>query len=102
MKRSELTYKAMQNMGWVSIDRYLDLEDIVNNIKAKDANGIYLWKYLKCTKSANTFSRWEFNMCSTYEVYYKIETLEVSTDNKHWYDIAQRRVRVGSKCVYAD
>ena len=102
MKRSELTYKAMENMGWVAINKVFDLEDIVYNIKAIEPDGNYLWKYLKCSRSVNTFSRIEFNMCSTYENYYKIETLEVSTDNKNWYEVAQRRVKVGSKCIYAD
>ena len=92
----------MRNMGWVSIDKDLDLADIVNNIKAKDDNGIYLWKYLKCTKSDTTFTRTEFNMCSTYKNYYKTEILEFSNDNKHWKSVAKRDLKVGSRCLYAD
>ena len=102
MKRMELTRKAMEDMGWVSIDKYMDIEDIVHNIKAKDKNGVYLWTYLKCVKSANTITRTEYTMCSTYEHYYKYETLQVSTDNKKWYDVAQRKVEIGKRCIYAD
>lgn len=102
MKRSELTYKKMQNMGWKATTKTCDLEDIVHNIKARDTDGTYLWKYLRCWKSENSYTQTEYGMCSTYENRYKTETLEVSTDGKTWFEVAERPVCVGSRCVYAD
>lgn len=102
MKRSELTYKIMRNMGWKATNRDCDLEDIVYNIKAKDTDGTYLWTYLRCTKGDDTFVRTEFGMCSTYDVYYKYEALEVSVDKNRWYKVAERPVEINRKCVYAD
>ena len=102
MKRSELTRKKMEDMGWKATNKDCDLEDIVYNIKVKDTDGTYIWTYLRCTKSANSFTKTEFGMCSTYEIRYKWETLEVSVDKINWYEVAKRIIEVGRRCTYAD
>ena len=104
MKRTELTAQKMKDMGWVATfeDGYdLPLKDIVFNIQSKNEDGSWFWK-LRCRDSANRFSKDEFGMCSTYRVYYKIETLEASADGENWFDIAQRKVETNRTCIYAD
>ena len=102
MTRTELTRKAFEDMGWKSIDMTMDTEDIVYNIKAKDADGQYLWKNLKCTKGNKTRERDDWGMCSTYRVRYRNEILEVSADGEKFYPVAERFVEVGRQCIYAD
>ena len=102
MKRSELTSKAMADMGWRAMDRNnLPMKDIVFNIQSKNEDGSWFWK-LRTSKS-RPFTKDEFGMCSTYEVKYVREYLEVMDSySKKWYDIAERDVEIGRKCVYAD
>ena len=102
MTRTELTREIFEKMGWVSLDKTMDLEDIVYNIKAKDVDGQYLWKYLKCYKGDRYLVRDDFGMCSTYRVTKRNEILEVSYDGKKFYPVAERFVEVGRQCVYAD
>ena len=102
MKRSELTCEIMKDMGWKPTSENCTLEDIVRNIKTKDTDGTYVWTYLRCTKSENTFSKTDFGMCSTYKIYYKWENLDVSIDKKYWHTVAERYVEVGRTCIYAD
>ena len=102
MKRSELTYEIMKDMGWKSTNKSCTLEDIVRNIKTKDTDGTYVWTYLRCTKSEDTYVRTEYGMCSTYEINYKYESLEVSVDKIHWYEVAKRPIEINRRCTYAD
>lgn len=101
MKRSELTSKTMADMGWRATDRNnLPMKDIVHNIQSKNEDGSWFWK-LRTVKS-RPFTKDEFGMCSTYEVKYVREYLEVSDNGKKWYDVAERDVEVGRRCIYAD
>ena len=102
MKRSELTRKAFENMGWKSTDKTMDTEDIVWNIKAKDINGQYLWKNLRCVKGNRYREYDDFGMCSTYRVTKRNEILEVSYDGEKFYPVAERFVEVSRVCTYAD
>lgn len=101
MKRTELTSQAMKDMGWKPLDpNDLRIKDIVFNIQARNDDGSWFWK-LRCV-DGRKFTRTEFGMCSTYDVTYKKEYLEVSADGTSWNAVAERDVRVGSRCVYAD
>ena len=101
MKRSELTSKAMVDMGWRATDECLPIKDIVFNIQSKNDDGTWFWK-LRTTKS-RPFTKDRFEMCATYEVKYVREYLEVlDAYGKKWHDIAERDIEIGRKCVYAD
>lgn len=96
MKRSELTVEKMFNMGWRNEHPCLTIEKIVDYIKS------YKYPYLRCTMDDNIHSYDDFGMCSTYRVYYKIEYLEASFDNRTWKKIAWRKVETNRNCIYAD
>ena len=101
MKRSELTVDAMKNMGWRATDRNeLPIKDIVYNIQQKNEDGSWFWKLR--THKSRTFTKDDWGMCSTYRVTYVREYLEVSGDGKKWYDVAERDVEIGRRCIYAD
>lgn len=102
MKRTELTAKAMKDMGWTPIDANdLRIKDIVFNIQQKNEDGTYFWK-LRCVDGDKRTSRMSYGMCSTYEVYYKNEYLEVSVDGKDWHKVAERFNETNRVCRYAD
>lgn len=102
MKRSELTVKAMEDMGWVEVEARKEplIKDIVCYIK----DGFY--KYLRCTvdksRGAETRTCDDFEMCATYRVQQHREFLEVSEDNVTWYRVAKRWVETARWCIYAD
>ena len=99
MKRSELTVKAMEDRCFYPTDsNQLRLKDIVFNIQENPE-----WRYLRCTTDEDhIYSDTEFGMCSTYEVYYHKEYLEVSIDGKKWFPVAFRYVEFNRRCTYAD
>ena len=102
MKRQELTTKAMEDMGWSSVNPGdLAIKDIVFNIQEKNDDGTYFWK-LRCVYADGFYDTTEFGMCSTYKVRNKKEYLEVSVDGKHWNAVASRYIEVARTCVYAD
>ena len=99
MKRSELTLKAMEDMGWEEVKPRTEplIKDVVSAIKDD------FYKYLRCTLDKNhTWERDSFGMCSTYRVTYCYEYLEVSLDNKEWWKVAKRWHELGRRCIYAD
>ena len=99
MKRSELSVKAMENMGWeevVSREEPL-IKDVVSAIKS------YFYKYLRCTIDKS--KRWEeidYTMCSTYVGTYCYEYLEASLDNKEWFKVAKRKHLLSHSCKYSE
>lgn len=96
MKRSELTFEKMFNMGWRNEHPCLTIEKIVDYIKS------YKYPYLRCTMDDGLYSYDDHGMCSTYRVYYNIEYLEASINGTKWEKIAYRKVEKFRNCIYAD
>ena len=98
MKRSELTVKAMRDMGWIAVNDEPNIKDIVFNIQENE-----YWRYLKCEKDmSERYVTKEFGMCSTYEVKFVYEYLSVSADKVKWFKVAKRPVEISRYCTYAD
>lgn len=101
MKRSELTYEKMLQMGWEAENiRTLPLRIIVENIKRKNEDGSWFWK-LKC-KTHKRQTKRDYTMCSTYKVLVDREYLLASEDGNNWYYIAKREKEISRQCIYAD
>ena len=101
MKRSELTYEKMIQMGWEALNVIdLPISTIIENIKKKNEDGTWYWQ-LKCEMHKRQTRR-DYTMCSTYKVLVDREYLLMSTDNKSWYKIAKREKEIGRQCIYAD
>lgn len=99
MKRSELTVKAMEEMGWEEVAPRTEplIKDIVCAIK----DGFY--KYLRCAiDKSRTWTETDFEICATYKVSYCWEYLEFSLDNVEWHRVAKRPHQISRWCVYAD
>lgn len=96
MTRTELTIDIMKDRGFSQVDD-IPLETVVKKIKT----GIY--KYLRMAEDKEyVYSSKEYTMCSTYDVFWNIEYLEASYDNVNWFKVAQRKINVRKRCVYAD
>lgn len=97
MTRDELTVDIMKNRGFAPCEGFT-LEEIVDKIKT-----LGVWNFLRCEMEKHYYySDREYEMCATYDVYYRDEFLEVSNDKREWKRVAVRRVETGRHCVYAD
>lgn len=98
MKRSELTGKALREMGFRKADEVyglINLDNIAEIIKTRP---------FQYKEGVRTYKDKEFGMCSTYLVTYRVDEIFCQVDGADgkFVKMLERDVPISKGCVYAD